>query len=125
MYTYKKIPKRSHGFNFAQLAIIADTILKEVNQAGANLMLNKQHRKDIIRFISQGRYKESIKCVRTGYNEYIEPWETIKTDSFFGTDIIKPAVIKIQINAFKLEVVKSAYAIRELFKGLNIEIIEI
>ncbi len=125
MYTYKKIPSRARGFSFAQLVIIADTILKEVNQIGADLMLNKQHRKDIIRYIDMGRYKEPIKHVKAGYSEYIEPWETVKTGSFFGTDIIKPATIKIQINTFKLEVVKSAYAIRELFKRLNIEIIEI
>lgn len=125
MYIYKEIPKRAHGFNFAQLAIIADTILKEVNKSGADLMLNKQHRKDIIRFIDRGRYEEPVKCVRAGYDKYIEPWETRKISSFFGTDIIKPGTIEIKINSFKLEVVKSAYAIRGLFKKLNIEILEV
>ncbi len=48
-----------------------------------------------------------------------------KIDSFFGTEIIKPGTIEIQINNFKLEVIKSAYAIRGLFKKLNIEILEV
>ncbi len=78
MYIYKEIPKRAHGFNFAQLAIIADTILKEVNKAGADLMLNKQHRADIITYRYSKEYKRNFGYIRRGYDDYVKPWETKK-----------------------------------------------
>lgn len=128
MYKLKTPPKAGQGFTASEKLLIADLILYEINTAGVNLMLEKKMPplyKLKKRCAFEGTYLTQVK--NKNFDEkFLEPWEPMEKapdDSFFsdGYKLVAP-VIRIKINNFQMEVIKSVYAVRTVFKRLGLQV---